>query len=323
MYSPAELNEKARAFTFSGYAESLPDDWTEILEDTLLPFALIWHDRDTYTDKDLRRALRKGRQVEWLPGDTKKLHAHVIITFPNTTTLKHCLKVLDPIAAGISKVEAVRTFEGSCKYLTHENYPEKAQYDRTEIQTFNDFKLDFGDEKEQIQNERSIIFKFIIENEITEFMDLMKYVLFEHPEWEETICFYTYQFKTLIDSIRHSKGQRLTDQVAEAELKRREEAKKQLIAAAAEADLGSLGDYYQDDSQTRTNETDDEISERIFMTFVIDHQVHRFEDLAGAAAAIHQEDKPNTKRFQNFIREFIITQPETYLSDLIKKAWAL
>ena len=68
-----------------GYPESMRPDWKEVIGETLqLPYAYCVHDKD-----------KTGHN-----GDRKE-HVHIMIVFPNTTTYKHALSVMNGLSLTI------------------------------------------------------------------------------------------------------------------------------------------------------------------------------------------------------------------------------
>ena len=87
--------DKARFWTGVLYPENMREDWKEVIGDTLqYPYAYCQHSQD----KDSKSEHRKD-------------HVHLIVAFPNTTTYKHALNVMDLLSAegkkAINKCEAV------------------------------------------------------------------------------------------------------------------------------------------------------------------------------------------------------------------------
>ncbi|MBR5544618.1 MAG: hypothetical protein IKU66_04015, partial [Clostridia bacterium] len=71
-----EIN-KARFWVGVLYPENMVEDWeTKIGDIVQLPYAYCIHDKDLEKD-----------------GDDRKVHTHIILAFPNTTTQKHAFNV--------------------------------------------------------------------------------------------------------------------------------------------------------------------------------------------------------------------------------------
>ena len=99
--------DKARFWTGVLYPENMREDWKEVIGDTLqYPYAYCQHSQD----KDSKSEHRKD-------------HVHLIVAFPNTTTYKHALNVMDLLSAegkkAINKCEAVVGIRNVYDYLIH------------------------------------------------------------------------------------------------------------------------------------------------------------------------------------------------------------
>ena len=100
--------DKARFWTGVLYPENMREDWKEVIGDTLqYPYAYCQHSQD----KDSKSEHRKD-------------HVHLIVAFPNTTTYKHALNVMDLLSAegkkAINKCEAVVGIRNVYDYLIHD-----------------------------------------------------------------------------------------------------------------------------------------------------------------------------------------------------------
>lgn len=100
--------DKARFWTGVLYPENMRPDWQDNIGDTLqYPYAYCIHTQD----KDSKSEHRKD-------------HVHLIVAFPNTTTYKHALNVMDLLSAdgqkAINKCEAVIGIRNVYDYLIHD-----------------------------------------------------------------------------------------------------------------------------------------------------------------------------------------------------------
>ena len=99
---------KARFWNGVLYPENMVPDWEERIGDILeLPYSYCIHDKDLEND-----------------GDDRKVHVHIIIVFPNTTTKKHAFNVFDLLSdvgkKALSDCKAVVSIRGSYDYLIHD-----------------------------------------------------------------------------------------------------------------------------------------------------------------------------------------------------------
>ena len=116
-------NVKKRNWAFIVYLDSAPDNWRDILQETGCMFAISpYHDKDINPD-----------------GSLKKAHYHVIICYDGPTSYNCIKRITDSIHATIPQpLEQIR---GYYRYFTHEDNPEKYQYDSKEITTINGFDI--------------------------------------------------------------------------------------------------------------------------------------------------------------------------------------
>ena len=135
--------DKARFWTGVLYPENMREDWKEVIGDTLqYPYAYCQHSQD----KDSKSEHRKD-------------HVHLIVAFPNTTTYKHALNVMDLLSAegkkAINKCEAVVGIRNVYDYLIHDTEDcrkkGKEQYDPSERITGNNFDIGAYEQLEQLR----------------------------------------------------------------------------------------------------------------------------------------------------------------------------
>lgn len=157
----AEKNVKKRNWAFTAWPDSLPHDWKEQLEKTGLPIAI-----SPIHDKDINAT-----------GEPKKPHYHVMLFYSGPTSYNVVKRLTDSLGQPIP--QAVENVQGYYRYLTHEDNPEKAQYDKADIQTMNGFHI-----RDYVEMKKSEVGKYIREvqdfirdNGITEYADLMDKLL--------------------------------------------------------------------------------------------------------------------------------------------------
>lgn len=208
-------NIKKRYWRFELYPESLPKDWLEFLKKSCVEFALSpLHDQDVYT-KDVRDEddtdLVKGKA-----GTKKKPHYHGIFAFNNPTTFNNVyesfLKPLgQPIPLTCDNVR--RAYE----YFWHKNDPEKFQYNKEDVQTFNGFDVlnYINIEQRRVLEIKLDLVDFIKKYSILEpidFLDTIKKVYADNEELNDylDIAFSnTSAFNVYIRSNRHKKKENL------------------------------------------------------------------------------------------------------------------
>ena len=181
---------KKRYWAFILYLDSAPENWIQQLIETGIPFCISpYHDKDLNAD-----------------GTEKKPHFHIILAYNGPTTYKNVENLTKTLNATIPK--ALESVVGYYRYLTHEDNPEKYQYNKKDIQAFNGFDVGEYDylTKTQIKSFIIQIQQFIIENNILEYGDLMDELLKnELWEWHEVASTHTLFFNNYIGSKRNKK----------------------------------------------------------------------------------------------------------------------
>ena len=95
----------------------------------------------------------------------RKDHVHLIVAFPNTTTYKHALNVMDLLSAegkkAINKCEAVVGIRNVYDYLIHDTEDcrkkGKEQYDPSERITGNNFDIGAYEQLGTVEKERNVL----------------------------------------------------------------------------------------------------------------------------------------------------------------------
>lgn len=155
--TPKKSLEKARNWAFVAYPESLPQNWQDILTATGLPCCISpLHDADINADET-----------------QKKAHYHIILCYSGPTSFNVVSKITSKLNATIPQV--VSSIKGYYRYFTHDDNPEKAQYDKRDIKCLNGFCIsDYVEltKSEALQLKTKII-QFICDNEILEYSDLL------------------------------------------------------------------------------------------------------------------------------------------------------
>lgn len=186
----ADKKVKKRHWAFVAYPESLPADWIDQLKQTGLKVAISpLHDRDTNPT-----------------GEPKKPHYHVIVSYEGPTTYsnveKLTLRLNQPIPQPLEQVR------GYYRYLTHEDNPEKVQYDKADIQTLNGFDIrDYVEmTKSEVTRYLREVQQFVMNSEILEYSDLME-ILIQGGEsmkdWYDVASSHTLFFTAYLRSRRY------------------------------------------------------------------------------------------------------------------------
>lgn len=181
-------NIKKRNWAFVLYPESAPSNWLQLLQDSGLQVAISpLHDKDINPDNE-----------------PKKPHYHIILIYDGPTTYNNVKTLTDSLNQPIPQpLEQVR---GYYRYLTHKDNPEKYQYNENEIRTLNGFDILNYIEltKSEVIKIKSELFAFIVDNDITEYSDLIELLrCTELINYLEVAVNNTILFHTYITSRRH------------------------------------------------------------------------------------------------------------------------
>ena len=183
-----EKEVKKRFWTAVLYPESAPENWREEIKQSGLVFAVSpLHDRDINAD-----------------GTPKKAHHHLILVYNGPTTFSNVESFLAKLNQPIPK--ALESVRGMYRYFTHEENPEKAQYDKNLIEHYNGFSLASFCElmKGEVVELKKSIISLIRASEITEYAELID-MLIDNEMWDELDVAenHTFFFNTYITSRRH------------------------------------------------------------------------------------------------------------------------
>lgn len=170
------ITTKARYWVGVGYPENMRPDWKDVIgEITQLPGEYCVHDKDV-----------DGAE------DDRKEHVHIMLAFPNTTTYKTALGILQELSAPGKKafptVQKVNNVRYMHNYLIHDTEDarkkHKHQYDPAERITFNSF--DIGAYEQLSLDEKNSILveleKLIFANSYCNYADFYADVLMNFPD---------------------------------------------------------------------------------------------------------------------------------------------
>lgn len=153
------------------YPENMVEDWQDKIGDIVeLPFAYCIHDKDLDNDDDER-----------------KVHVHLILAYPNTTTYNNMFTVFSKLNAegkrAVNKIEKIINIRHKFNYLIHDTErcrkDNKYLYPKSERITGNCFDIGAYEQLDQSEKDRMLqeLAKEICDKNFTNFSDFYLYVL--------------------------------------------------------------------------------------------------------------------------------------------------
>lgn len=207
-YDAKRAGQRGRNFNFVAYPDDLPENWTEMLDNT----RIRWiegplHDRDQWTVED------EQENPEHKAGEYKKPHKHCLAMFDSVKSVKNVVEFLKGLFGesdsgsipGIPTPELTADRSGSVRYMAHLDNPTKAQYDVADIIGHNGadpqeiirFSL-----SEQLSKMRDME-DYIEKHNICYLTDFSSQIRAERPDWYQILATKnTYYFNAVIRSIR-------------------------------------------------------------------------------------------------------------------------
>lgn len=164
----------------------LPDIFLASLRALGLDFAISpLHDPDSVADP---------LEVTYYNLETnKKPHYHIVVGYDGKKSQQNVIDDLSILGDRISKPFPCKSISGTLRYFVHWGYPDKQQFGesidqaRDSIYAFGNFidTLDKAFELGDFDQYKIIsqINQFILDNGITEFLDLYEYSIVHEPKW--------------------------------------------------------------------------------------------------------------------------------------------
>lgn len=155
---------KSRTFVFLAYGDENIQKAKDELNEDLMPFAFIIHDKDV-------------NEV----GEEKTIHAHFMVDYGNNTTLNHMKKCYSHIAAN-GVIFPVFKAREHYDYLWHDQRLEKAKgkhvYPKSDIQHYNGF--DYDELTDWTESQKMLLMDSIMayanDNSIYEYAGLLEFL---------------------------------------------------------------------------------------------------------------------------------------------------
>lgn len=163
---------RTRVWTFVIYPESAPENWRDLLDE----FHIQWAHSPLH-DKDLNAT-----------GEPKKAHYHVVLAFPQVKAYEQVKAITDALNAPIP--QRCHDLHALVRYFAHLDNPEKAQYSVADIKGFGGIDIEeclrpSGSARYALIGD---MIRYIKEQHITEYQDLMDYALENELEWFKLLC---------------------------------------------------------------------------------------------------------------------------------------
>lgn len=165
-------NARSRNWLVVVYEDSAPENWRERLDD----LHLCWiegplHDNDINAD-----------------GEPKKPHYHIILTYPSLVSFEAVKEITDDVLNSPIPMRC-SNLRGAIRYLVHMDNPEKAQYDKRLVKSHGGSVI--GNALNSTPIDKSAVtkemYKFIRDNNIIDYCELVDYAIDNEPDWEEAL----------------------------------------------------------------------------------------------------------------------------------------
>lgn len=170
------MAEKSKYWVGVLYPENMIINWQSEIGDILeLPYAYCIHDKD-FDDVD----------------DERKVHVHLMVVFPNTTTYKHAFSVFSKLNAegriAVNFIEQIINIRQKYEYLIHntETCKKKGKhlYDKKERISGNNFDIGSFEQLSIVEKDKMLL---ELANEIsqqgfTNFADFYMYVMSNYDD---------------------------------------------------------------------------------------------------------------------------------------------
>lgn len=191
---------RERVFATIVYPESAPADWRDIVDSWHVgAFISPLHDKDVSAD-----------------GTPKKPHHHVMLFFDGKKNFDTQIKPLFDAIGGVGR-ENIVSVRGYTRYLCHLDNPEKAQYERADVQAFGGLSYDLeiqspSDEQQTLKDMQ----EFVRKNMIVSFADFADYCADNNDVWYKLLTDKkTYYFTKYMKSIEYSTRMKIDRETGE------------------------------------------------------------------------------------------------------------
>ncbi len=173
---------RARVWTFITYPDSLPENWTEIVEEEITVSFVV----SPLHDKDILKDSEEGKNP-YHP--FKKPHYHNMISFSQVKSYAQVVEICKKL--GAQHCEQVHSVHSMARYFIHADQKNKAQYSKKDIQAFCGADIDkmlTVNDKERYKLINDMM-QCIDDNGIEEFFDFVNYArINEFDTWFPLLC---------------------------------------------------------------------------------------------------------------------------------------
>lgn len=161
-------NKRSLYYATIIYEESVKENWKQLLEDTHIPCLISpLHDKDL--DKD---------------GAIKKVHRHILFLYESLKSKEQAQEIVNAIG-GVG-CESVICPKSYAQYLSHQNAPDKAQYNPNDIIALSGANEYLENIIINSINKYDVIAEIILfcqENDVDCFADIVEYALEFQQQW--------------------------------------------------------------------------------------------------------------------------------------------
>lgn len=172
------------------YPENMIEGWKDGIGDILqVPYAYCIHDKDLTNESNEQR----------------KVHLHLIIAFPNTTTQKHALDVMKGLgASAINTCKPVNNIRHMYNYLIHDTEDSRKKkkhlYDKEERITGNNFDIGSYEQLDQETKDRMMfeLEDMLLDEVYTNYMIFYREVAKKGNEYRRIVSSHSGHFYRLI-----------------------------------------------------------------------------------------------------------------------------
>lgn len=170
------------------YPESAPEDWLSRLEAIHVPMAIS--------------------PLHVPDAEEKKPHRHVLIKYEGNKSLSQVREIFTEVNGAVLPTP-VKSIGGYARYLCHLDDPKKQQLDVTDVICLGGFDYSrYIIKSPEADRQRLLteIEEFVMDNLVTEYLQVRQYARESAPDWLEILHnpAYVRVIDTLIRSVRHS-----------------------------------------------------------------------------------------------------------------------